>query len=386
MAETQLSRYWPHNDKWDATRGTFMFYIGQLKKEAYFQSEMHKEGSSIAKIKERAGKFLTIMYMAKINSGTSFNENADIKKLKDAIKSKHEKKKKKPTDVQSVTTADETPKGSDHQKDPSKTPHEDKDMGVPDDDSEIDSKIETKKYCTSDGVLINVPVDSLPKKKVSVIERDPKDPDDPDGADTDIDNVQKGDNWEPCLPLRRIGEYLQNLLEASLMGQPLEVIQISNHERARNGFVSLQRLADVYGRGIEVDAMGPSQYLWGQQGSDLPRDWAGYKILIDGGGYLTQYPNFDAIVCGAARRGFTAYHDHKRLTDWLRTVANEFEPNWDHFRSCVDKFLGDYHRSEYNERALINANGLMAMDTSVIWELQPTGVNQVSLLPATPIA
>ena len=245
MAETQLSRYWPHNDKWDATRGTFMFYIGQLKKEAYFQSEMHKEGSNIAKIKERAGKFLTIMYMAKINSGTSFRENADIKKLQAAIKSKSEKKKKNPSDIQSITTTDETPKKGDYPKDPNKTPHVDKEMGLPedkpksskDDDSDLDTKIEMKRYCTGDGHIINIPAELLSKKKVSVADRDP---DDPYDSDTDIDNVQKGDNWEPCLPLRRIGEYLQNLLEASLTGQPLEVIQISNHERARNGFVSLQ--------------------------------------------------------------------------------------------------------------------------------------------------
>ena len=123
MDETQLSRYWPHSDKWDATRGTFMFYIGQLKKEAYFQAEMHKEGSSIAKIKERAGKFLTIMYMAKINSGASFKKNEDIVLLQDAIKNKSGKKKKKPVDTQSVTTTDETPQSKDPKpKDPNTVP------------------------------------------------------------------------------------------------------------------------------------------------------------------------------------------------------------------------------------------------------------------------
>ena len=386
MAQTHLVRFWHHDDKWDATRGTFMFYIGRLKAEAEQQFQSHKETSNIAKMKERAAKFFTIMYNRRLQSGQAFNEDPDVKRVIKGIKKKYydeapaRLQRVRPSPpvtgpaIRLTTVTDSTAKASSLA-----TP-------APSASSIITPAPSSSSIATPDPWPT---VGSTTGKAKSRVRTEPypatakppglatdTEPSATDGDnDTDIDNVETGENWEPCLPLRRVGEYIQNLLEASLAGQPLEVIQITNHERCRNGFVSLCRLADVYGRGLEQDAMGPTNFRWGI--SKLHKDWAQYKIMIEGSGYLRQYEGFDPIVCGSARRGFTKYNDHKRLTDWLRTVVDEHNPQWDPFKNAVDKFLGDIHRTEYNEAAINNHNGLMAMDTSAVLDMTPLKVHNV---------
>ena len=96
MAQSQLVRFWHHDDKWDATRGTFMFYIGRLRHEAEQQYQAHKEKSAISKIKERAAKFFTIMYNRRLNSGAAFREDPDVKRIMKNIKKNMKDPKMKP--------------------------------------------------------------------------------------------------------------------------------------------------------------------------------------------------------------------------------------------------------------------------------------------------
>ena len=381
MAQSQLVRFWHHDDKWDATRGTFMFYIGRLRHEAEQQYQAHKEKSAISKIKERAAKFFTIMYNRRLSSGQAFKDDPDVKRIMKNIKLKYERSK---TDSRTAPATETAPDSGANQPDSSTanpwqtiarskakakaTPPNTQFQELIDDEEPdgFSSSSDEAEDSDSDVSMRSIPIETR------------------DDSGTDIDNVNTGRNWEPCLPLRRIGEYIQNLLEASLTGQPLEVIQITHHERCRNGFVSLCRLADVYGRGMEQDAMGPASFRWGT--ANLHKDWADYKILIEGSRYLAQYKGFDPIVCGAARRGFQRYNDHKRLLDHLRVSTDENKPIWRTFRKEVDRFLGDSHRQEYNEAAIANANGLMAMDTSAVMERQPLKVAQVKrYVPFSPL-
>ena len=377
MAQSQLVRFWHHDDKWDATRGTFMFYIGRLRHESEQQYQQHKEKSAISKIKERAAKFFTIMYNRRLNSGSAFKNDPDVQRLMKNIKTKYERSKIAARTTPGTYTAPVS--GANQPASSSANPpfakakskakaksSSNQFQELEDDDHDGFSSDSNEEESGSDISMRSIPIENR------------------DDSGTDIDNVNTGRNWEPCLPLRRIGEYIQNLLEASLTGQPLEVIQITHHERCRNGFVSLARLADVYGRGMEQDAMGPASFKWGS--ANLHKDWADYKILIEGSRYLAQYKGFDPIVCGAARRGFQRYNDHKRVLDHLRIATDENNPDWKTFRKAVDRFLGDSHRHEYNEAAIVNANGLMAMDTSAVMERAPLKVAQVKrYVPFSPL-
>ena len=377
MAESQLVRFWHHGDKWDATRGTFMFYIGRLRHEAEQQHQAHKEKSAVSKLKERAAKFFTIMYNRRLNSGAAFRNDPDVKRIMKNIRIKYNRSKRNRNinKIQSATDSG-TDQPSSSNSNPWQTTVRPKAKLIA---PAIQYDEHTSDIETEDLVSDNFPEDSDSDASMKSIPIEVR-----NDSGTDIDNVDTGRNWEPCLPLRRIGEYIQNLLEASLAGQPLEVIQITHHERCRNGFVSLCRHADVYGRGMEQDALGPTTFKWGT--SNLHKDWADYKILIEGSRFLAQYKGFDPIVCGSARRGFQRYNDHKRLLDHLNVHTDENKPHWKTFRKAVDKFLGDSHRREYNEAAIANANGLMAMDTSAVLERQPLKVAQVKrYVPFSPI-
>ena len=89
MAQSHLVLFWHHDEKWDATRGTFMFYIGRLKAEATEQYQSHKESSNIGKMKERAAKFFTIMYNRRLQSGKAFMEDPDVQRIMRGIKKKY---------------------------------------------------------------------------------------------------------------------------------------------------------------------------------------------------------------------------------------------------------------------------------------------------------
>ena len=103
MAQSQQVRFWHHSDKWDATRGTFMFYIGRLRHEAEQQHQQHKEKSAISKVKERAAKFFTIMYNRRLNSGSAFKKDPDVKRLMKNIRAKYDRAKAASRTTQAAT-------------------------------------------------------------------------------------------------------------------------------------------------------------------------------------------------------------------------------------------------------------------------------------------
>ena len=155
---------------------------------------------------------------------------------------------------------------------------------------------------------------------------------------TEIHNITMGNNWIPEYNLRVVAQWLQNFLEASTEGEAYQCVT-RLHDRDRNGFVSLNALANSFGRSQGEFSMSHQQFQWGID--TLPMEWNAYKALIDGTGFLTQNPAFEQQVAQMARRGFKCYHNHQRLTDYSRTHVPIRDCKWDKLRSVVDTFIGD---------------------------------------------
>ena len=74
---------------------------------------------------------------------------------------------------------------------------------------------------------------------------------------------------------REVGAYLLKMIEASIDGTALEVVVAMGNPKDRNGFLAIERLADVYGRKASHIAMMPQLFTWGT-GNNLPHGWNNY--------------------------------------------------------------------------------------------------------------
>ena len=214
----------------------------------------------------------------------------------------------------------------------------------------------------------------------------PLDADMSDYLDSDIEADQNaGQHWIAEKPFRPVAEYLQNMIESSVSGPASDVLQNLGFDRDRNGYQSLKRLCEVFGRNAEHTACLPQNFIWGQQ--SLHADWAKYKNLIDGGLYLDTHKTNGPIVIACARSGFHHYQGAGELLNTIRMHLREENPKWVDFKVVVDRFLGDVVRERFNDAVQHNENGLAAMDISGIMPTNPNmtfEINNLQPLPKTP--
>ena len=181
---------------------------------------------------------------------------------------------------------------------------------------------------------------------------------------TEIHTITMGSNWVPEYNLRVVSKWLQQFLEYSTEGEAYQCVTML-HTRERNGFKSLARLADSFGRSAGEMSMVHQHFQWGLD--TLPKEWNDYKALIDGKGFLLQNPAFEQQVVQMARRGFRNYHNHQRLTDHIRVNVPIRDCPWIKLREVVDQFIGDTLREHYSNFCFDNPNGVVAMDTSGVF-------------------
>ena len=85
--------------------------------------------------------------------------------------------------------------------------------------------------------------------------------------------------WLPKKDEREVGQYLLKVTEASICEHALQVVVAMGNPTDRNGFMAIERLADVYGRNAAHTAFFPQLFTWGK-GRNLPEDWNDYKMTL----------------------------------------------------------------------------------------------------------
>ena len=153
------------------------------------------------------------------------------------------------------------------------------------------------------------------------------------------------------------------MVDAAVSGPAMEVICSMGMARDRTGFETIERLADVYGRNAALIVQIPWSFVWGN--NSMVYDWNNYKHQIDGNEYTRLHPQNTPAVIHQAVKGLHKYENSYRLLDHIRCSVGEF-PKWDDFKTAVDKFLGDVHRSHFVTNVFTNHNGLQAMNTAGI--------------------
>ena len=83
----------------------------------------------------------------------------------------------------------------------------------------------------------------------------------------------------------------------------LEVITWMGNPKDRNGFMAIERLAEVYGRTASDIAMVPLMFQWAQ-GDTLSQEWTNCKMMLESIQYHKVHPGNDAIMAQSALMGF----------------------------------------------------------------------------------
>ena len=109
--------------------------------------------------------------------------------------------------------------------------------------------------------------------------------------------------------------------------------------------------------------MLPILFEWGK--SNIQADWSEYKTQLLTSQYLKLHPSNEQTMVMSATTGFLKYHHHNRLLDHLRVDVGE-NPTWEAFQKSVDKFIGDTHRSQFQQAIIRNDNGIASMSAACI--------------------
>ena len=360
MANFAMSKYWIHPYKWDGYNSTWLKYLQEAKAVCNTQVHERKHGTEIRKIIERSEKFLTILYNSSCESKAQILANAEFQRLKSAVAvAKRDGTNPPPKPIyrsddprhptftrQTTGTQADTARPTETQQQTSKKRKKSgKETPQPDQLSAA-SSLMTSPVVTP----VVTPAASARQSFASNA--------------TEIHTITMGNNWIPEYNLRVVAQWLQNFLEASTEGEAYQCVT-RLHDRDRNGFVSLDALADSFGRSQGELSMTHQQFQWGID--TLPTEWNAYKALIDGTGFLTQNPAFEQQVAQMARRGFKCYHNHQRLTDYIRTHVPIRDCKWDKLRTVVDTFIGDTLRQHYSDFCFENPQRAVPMDTSGVF-------------------
>ena len=331
--EEQNVRYWPHHEKFDGLNGNFMAFIYEVIKQISYTKEMAKEGSRNHKIQERAMKYLQIIYNWNLASLSELQNDPRILKYRQAIR--------------------EIPLPN-----PRRAPGSKK-------------IVEQRQVLQEDGSMnvVNVEVELTSDIEEPIEECKPG-------------SWPKG--WLPNKDEREVAMYLLKVLEGAITGPALEVIVSMGNPKDRNGFMVLERLAEVYGRTAAHIAMMPQMFTWGQA-ETLAHDWVNYKMMLETSQYHKLHPGNDAIMVQSALAGFMKYQHYHRLHDHLRVQCGD-DATWDVFRDHVDRFIGDVHKNAFQQSILKNERGVAVMTAANILS-SPTGINHVhnSFRPIKPV-
>ena len=305
-------RYW-NGTQFSGLNGNYLYFVGELVKEMEVQKKKLRENTRGAKIVERAGKYLEIIYNLSLSSAEEIQNCRQIREYREIIrriplptKNGFEKERKPKIQVTRVNS-----QGQEYQVD-------------------IDSDYETE----------------LPM---------------------DHPGFPKG--WFVSEGEREVSAYMKLVIDSAVCGPAKEVITTMGSHRDRNGFETIEKLADTYGRFASDIAMAPMNFVWGNNDRTLAQDWVEYKIFLDGMDYLRLHPHSENFMVNCALRGFEQYTNSYRILDHIRVTAGE-NTSWEKLKRCVDTFLGNSHRTQFQRALLNNDNGLAAMTTAAV--LKPT--------------
>ena len=190
-------------------------------------------------------------------------------------------------------------------------------------------------------------------------------------VNSDVESPETSDEtgwpggWLPNKNEREVGAYLMKIVDAAVTGHARNVLIAMGNPKDRNGFTTIERLADVYGRNAAHVAMLPMLFEWGK--SNIQADWSEYKAKLIATQYLKLHPSNEATMVMAAQIGFQKYHHYHRLLDHLRIDVGE-NPKWEPFYKSVDRFIGDTHRTQFQHAIIKNENGLAAMSAAGVFE------------------
>ena len=95
--------------------------------------------------------------------------------------------------------------------------------------------------------------------------------------------------WLPNKDEREVGQYLLKVVEASICQDAKDVATAMGNPKDRNGFMAIERLADVFGRNASHISMMPQLFTWGT-GVNLASDWNNYKTMLDSSQYAKLHP------------------------------------------------------------------------------------------------
>ena len=227
MTNIAMSKYWIHPYKWDGYNSTWLKYLQEAKAVCNIQVHERKHGTEIRKIIERSEKFLTILYNSSCESKAQIAENKEFQRLKRAVaNAKRDGTNPAPRPIY-VETDPRHPNHPSNQGPSSSTqaagtrPQGTTETGI----TSGTTSLEATPAATPS-----------PSRRQSLASND-----------TEIHTITMGNNWIPEYNLRVVAQWLQNFLEASTEGEAYQCVT-RLHDRDRNGFVSLDALADSFGR------------------------------------------------------------------------------------------------------------------------------------------
>ena len=309
---TQEQRYWVHSEKFDGLNGNFLAFVYELSKEIGWYKEKSKEGTRVWKIQDRALKYLQLIYNYGLASAKEIDDSPRIRKYREAIRF-----------IPLPKSADSV---------------------------DIEDRTERRRTINEEGQPIQIEI---------VHDSDIEEP----ALHARPGTWPKG--WIANKDEREVGQYLLKMVESAITGSAKDVVTQMGCPKDRNGFMALSRLAEVYGRNAAHIAMMPQLFHWGDR--SLPEDWNAYKNLLDSAQYATLHSSNHGIMVHSALNGFQNYHHYHRLTDYIRVTVGDNAP-WEKFKKCVDDFIGDTHRIQFQESMCKNENNVAIMSAAGISE------------------
>ena len=86
--------------------------------------------------------------------------------------------------------------------------------------------------------------------------------------------------------------------------------------------------------------------------------------------YARLHPSNQGSMIWSAMTGFTHYQHYHRLHDHVRIHTGD-QSTWEEFKNAVDAFIGDTHRSTFQQSMIKNENGVAVMSAAGVLE-KPT--------------
>ena len=316
----QEKRFWAHEEKYNGLNGNFLAFLHEISKEMTNQMNSKNEKSRMYKVIERAGKYIETIYNNNLSSKQQIQNNDLVKQIREIIK--HVPLPARVKEAEPKRKAIVTRRNS---------------AGI-DESYEITSDFECEK-----------PAEATAWPR----------------------------GWCDTPQEREVSNYIKNVIDAAIIGPAKEVVMNMGMSRDRTGFETVERLAEVYGRNAAHIVMMPYNFVWGK--NSLIEDWSNYKHKIENTEYLRLHPQNEAMIVHLANKGFDQYSYSFRILDHIRTQAGE-NPTWVKFKTVVDNFLGDTHRTQFCTGIYEDRNGLQSMTTAAVLENQtdPDQINYIA--------